>query len=442
MARLEADIAGAIQAGHQDRVAGLVRDKEALERSDQDMRQLPLPELSTLARALPSDAAAAATVMIHRRIVAPGTAEPFTAQDWVVGLVLLPSGEVRVVDLGPRAELLDLVDTMSAATHKTLRSAVIDPLRAAAPTAKILYLALDDVLLLVPWDSLPLASGAMVSSELEVRRLTSLLDLVPAVAPPASPVAASAKLVAVGGVDYGPTDAAGAAAAAASETRSGGSPKFAALPHSQQEVDDVAQSFQRAFPSATTQKLTGNQATKTALQRELAGACCVHLATHGYYDVDSVLAATNSTGGGKVRTTSFELAPFSLTGLALAGANRGADQTGQVPGLVTAAELQRFDFDSCYLAVVSACESGAGAASRGQGLATMQDALHIAGARYVIATLWPVSDAGASHFVKSFYAALWQQPDAPYRALRLAKEAAVRDGLPFADWAAFQLSGH
>ena len=55
------------------------------------------------------------------------------------------------------------------------------------------------------------------------------------------------------------------------------------------------------------------------------------------------------------------------------------------------------------LVVLSACESGLGSVTPGQDIASTRQAFHIAGARHVLASLWPVDDAAAAFFMERFY---------------------------------------
>lgn len=445
--RLEAAIAAAARAGEPQRVASMVAEKEALERrlrGDAAADQATLPSLADIQRALPADAVAIATVPYTRRRVDPKSSTGMTAFEWLAGIVLRPDGELHLVDLGSLDEMTDAVDAMSPATHKKLRSMVVDRLRAAAGDATTWFLALDDCLLLVPWDSLPLNSGGLVGTEIELRRVPTLLDLATTATAPRAPTAASAstaKLVAIGGVDYGPMPPTLAATpkdeapSVLSLLRSDGS-GFAPLPASLAEAHDAERQFTRAFPEARHTVLTGAAADKDGLIAALPGATVVHFATHGYVAYDRIQATD-----GSLRSTEFEFAPFSLSGLALAFANRARDANAAEPGLLSAAELQRLDLGSCYLAVLSTCESAVGAWSRGEGFASLQSSLHTAGVRYVVSTLWPVDDRESGRFMQHFYAALWQAPEHPYRALRAARQQAAKDGLSFATWAAFQMSG-
>ena len=77
-------------------------------------------------------------------------------------------------------------------------------------------------------------------------------------------------------------------------------------------------------------------------------------------------------------------APETLCGLAFAGANRGKDALGRVPGILTAEELAGLDLSECELAVLSACETNVGVRRAGQGIRSLQAALHAAGARLTV----------------------------------------------------------
>jgi tetratricopeptide (TPR) repeat protein len=453
LSRIEAELAAAGNTSSPDQLVESVRTRERLERELLQLRKssaneaptLPMPTIDALTRALPAGSAAVATVPFMRRFLAPDAPSGMRAIPWLAGIVLQPGGEIQLVDLGSREAMLDQVDHMQASTHKQMRSLLFDPVRRAVPEASVLFLALDDGLQLVPWDALPLPSGALVGSAVELRRVSSLLDLVADKSPPA----AAPRMVAVGGVDYGKRPAGDAPVAAVAPVAAGttapplsllrgGTGEFVPIQGSMQEAQTVETSFRGAFPGASVTLLTGNAATKDALAAAVSGATYVHLATHGFVAYDRIQA---TAGAGKLRSVAVDLSPFSLCGLALAGANLGHDRSGQCPGLMTAAELQHFDFGHCELAVLSACESALGAWSKGQGFASLHEALHIAGARYVVSTLWPVSDAAAQRLMAEFYRALWRAPDQPYRALWTAKQIVRDEGMSFGDWAAFQLSG-
>jgi CHAT domain-containing protein len=99
------------------------------------------------------------------------------------------------------------------------------------------------------------------------------------------------------------------------------------------------------------------------------------------------------------------------------------------------------------LVFLSGCETGVGAAHstafvQGEDYMTLAQAFLHAGAGTVIATLWPVEDAGAAAFAEAFYRELDRR--SPVAALATAQRAMLADdryGSPY-HWAAYQLAGY
>jgi CHAT domain-containing protein len=137
-----------------------------------------------------------------------------------------------------------------------------------------------------------------------------------------------------------------------------------------------------------------------------------------------------------------------LAGLALAGGNLPADTYGRIGGLITAQELAALDLGACELAVLSACDTHSGVRRASQGVASLQRALHKAGARSAITSLWKVPDGATRDLMVDFYRRIWIQGKPKSQALWEAKSRlrAARDesGAPLyrvRDWAAWVLSG-
>ena len=105
-----------------------------------------------------------------------------------------------------------------------------------------------------------------------------------------------------------------------------------------------------------------------------------------------------------------------------------------------AADLVGMDFSEARVVVLSACESGRGDYERANEMVGLPRALLRAGARSVLAALWPVEDHEAlSAFMRTFYAGL--RAGTPAEACRAAQVAAIRAGHPATLWAAFTLIG-
>ncbi len=353
-----------------------------------------------------------------------------------------------------------------------LRALVIDPLRPALEGVERLVVALDDVLHTVPLDALPAgdpwggerARTALLGDVLRVEVRASLLELLAAHTPSPAPDA----LLALGhpAFDSEPEEAgapvlasAARAGAAAGILRGGAWERgFATLPATRDEVAAIGQYFEDAYGGAAPARvLTRRSASRESLVELASEARWLHVATHGWFAPESARSsedrgddADRAARGGigdddeRVRGSS----PLLLSGLALAGANLPADGLGRIPGLVTAQEIAALDLSRCELAVLSACDTNVGVRRAGQGVASLQRALHMAGARSVVTSLWKVPDEATKELMTDFYRRLWIQEKPKYQALweakRRLRDARDEAGAPrysTRDWAAWVLTG-
>ena len=95
-------------------------------------------------------------------------------------------------------------------------------------------------------------------------------------------------------------------------------------------------------------------------------------------------------------------------------------------GLLHAHEIIDLDLDA-DLAVLSACETGNGRISPGEGVIGMSWAFLVAGTRSVVVSQWRVNSGSTSQLMKSFYRALVRQDDLKSRNKSQAlREASLR----------------
>ncbi len=342
-----------------------------------------------------------------------------------------------------------------------IRRLVFDPLRGALGDAQRVVLVLDDVLHLVPFDALPAETGGeeLLGDRLHMETRATLAELLDA---PLS-LPGSNELVVLGGVDYD-GDASGAGVMLALGTASilrGGAFEggFAALPATQRELEGVQQVFARTMggePGLSV--LAGKRATKDALLEAVPRARWLHIATHGWFASESIRSwddprPLDAFAGVGERMSGIEtvlgMSPMLLCGLALVGANKPENAVGRAPGLMTADELSTLDLSNCELAVLSACDTARGESRRaGQGVASLQKALQMAGARSVITSLWKVPDEATKDLMLDFYRRLWVEKKPKWQALWEAKtrmrNAKDERGAPkytTRDWAAWVLTG-
>ena len=106
------------------------------------------------------------------------------------------------------------------------------------------------------------------------------------------------------------------------------------------------------------------------------------------------------------------------------------------PGILQAEELAGWNLHRCELAVLSACETNVGLRRPGEGLQSLQAALHAAGVQRAVTTLWPVREPHASTLLDHFYEGLWKRGLPPEQALWQAKRALRGERAATRDWAA------
>lgn len=134
-------------------------------------------------------------------------------------------------------------------------------------------------------------------------------------------------------------------------------------------------------------------------------------------------------------------------GLLLTGANH-CDKWGEIrssEGILTGLDVALMDLRGTKLVVLSACETGVGDPTAGEGVASLRQAFHMAGAEAVISTLWQVPDNETAELMSDFFTA-YQARITPAVALRQSqlKQIARRRELyetahPYY-WAAFSVT--
>jgi CHAT domain-containing protein/tetratricopeptide (TPR) repeat protein len=128
-----------------------------------------------------------------------------------------------------------------------------------------------------------------------------------------------------------------------------------------------------------------------------------------------------------------------LSGLALSLFDR---QGNPLDGFLFAHEIARLHLPA-DLAVLSACQSGRGAAVSGEGLIGLVHAFFTAGTARVVASEWSVNDQATTELMSLFYDGLLRRRLNPARALQQAQLALLRQApwrRPFF-WAGFVVQG-
>jgi tetratricopeptide (TPR) repeat protein len=153
--------------------------------------------------------------------------------------------------------------------------------------------------------------------------------------------------------------------------------------------------------------LTGSMATENAI-KQLFAPNILHIATHGFFLQDvpevappdfsgTILSGTRSATP-NIRPTEN---PLLRSGLALAGAN--PRQSGSEDGILTALEAAGLNLSGTKLVVLSACKTGLGDITNGEGVYGLRRAFAIAGAESQLMSLWAVNDYKTNKLMVDYY---------------------------------------
>jgi CHAT domain-containing protein len=406
-------------------LSDLTGEKEQLERNL--AKQLPeLERFRQLAALGPADLAGKlppGTTFIHFVRHADYAKAKFTGYHYQA-FVLAPGWPIHRVDLGPAKPLDDAVaswrrainrDEASLAPQK-LKEQVWDKLAAELPQGtKAVYLCPEGDLARLPWAALPGSkSGSVLLEDLALAVVPSGSWLLEQLVYPQQDAGGSDKLVAAGAIEYGTPPPRAKAA-------------YMPLAGTNRELESVLE----AFGAGEEDGLRQRAATAAALKDRLPKARYAHLATHAYFD-QAGLTAELRRAREQLENWAFDANqpteriglgaknPLAYVGLALAGAN-GPKEAGPDGGILTGLVVVDLRLENLRLCVLSACETGLGDLTEGEGVIGLQRAFHVAGCPNVIGSLWTVDDAATAALMAQFYHELRVNKQSPLEALRAAQ---------------------
>jgi CHAT domain-containing protein/uncharacterized protein HemY len=181
------------------------------------------------------------------------------------------------------------------------------------------------------------------------------------------------------------------------------------LLYSPREADNIGRTLKKSLIACLV--LKGYNASEEAFYKavRLQGSSprVIHMATHGYFFADP----TESGAGAGESVFKLTEHPLIRSGLILAGGNYAWStgtpvKPGLEDGILTAYEISQLNLSGTELVVLSACETGLGDIQGNEGVYGLQRAFKIAGARYLIMSLWEVPDEDSQKFMSKFYT-LW-----------------------------------
>lgn len=207
------------------------------------------------------------------------------------------------------------------------------------------------------------------------------------------------------------------------------------LPGSRREV----RSLRALLPTrASVTSLQGGTATRANVLAQLPDRDLIHLATHGLRRGNACQAATRG----------LSLAPASIPGdteVSGTGVLILADDGGN--GFLSESDIAVLSLERAQWVVLSACDTGLADSRAYEGAFGLRRAFHLAGARTVIMSLWPVHDQATADWMAALYRArLREQVDTPtalhsaQRAVLERRRANGQSDHPYY-WAAFVAAG-
>jgi CHAT domain-containing protein/lipopolysaccharide biosynthesis regulator YciM len=331
-------------------------------------------------------------------------------------VVLRATGTARWTDLGPAAAIDHNIQTFreylqdgSSSENRqrnqiarTLDRQIMQPIRQHFGDAQHLLLSPDAALNLIPFEALKDEEGKYLIERYAFSYLTTGRDLIRfSDSPPSRQVP-----VVFSEIDYNQTSQiTKRPTVPKAETRS---IDLALTNFSPLETSGETQQIRAVFPNALI--FRDREATKTALQK-IHAPSILHLATHGFF------IPAQKTGTSNPQPDN----PLTRSGIILAGANRdpkSLEQSGD--GILTGLEAAGLDLYGTQLVVLSACETGLGDISAGEGIYGLRRALVIAGSQTQVLSLWKVKNDATTELMKNFYQNL-QAGKGRHQALREAQ---------------------
>lgn len=321
-------------------------------------------------------------------------------------------GTVSFADLGDAKPIEGSVDAFRSAVRsqdvkrmleyaRGLDELVMRPLRARLGEVKMLFVAPDGPLNLIPFDALMNERGRYALEDYAFTYLSSGRDLL---AQRAEARAVSPRDVVLfadpdfdAALAHAPRSDVKAAPSGAKGRRGVdlARARFDRLPGTRSEAERVAQLL------GTKHLALGAAASEAALKAAKKPPL-LHLATHGFF-----LDSGSSTAGGlrgltlSVASGSYSASnPLLRTGLALAGANQPSTAED---GVLTGLEASALDLNGTELVVLSACETGLGQVASGEGVFGLRRAFTLAGAKSQVMSLWKVDDTATSELMVRYY---------------------------------------
>ena len=334
--------------------------------------------------------------------------------------ILTDRGKPVGIDLGP-AEVIeksisefrknlqnrhdwDPQNSSLKASAKQLESLIWQPLQSLLGNKKHILLAPDSALNLIPFEALKDSQDRYLVQNYSFTYLSSGRDLLRIAQNNNS---ASSNISVMVGDPY--FDIKGQINAFKQNTQRSLDRGFARLPSTKKEVELIHNIWPRS------KVFTGDRATEQLI-KQLDNPQILHLATHGFFlpaNYEDSNPSSATTRGDRVGTSDNKVSQENAvelswvessllrSGIVFAGTNLRS--SGGEDGILTALEATNLNLQGTQLVVLSACDTGLGEPSIGEGVYGLRRALAIAGTQSQMMSLWKVDDKVTQESMVNYY---------------------------------------
>ena len=360
--------------------------------------------------------------------------------------ILLPNGEIKTQDLGEtqsideqviafRRNLADSqtpIPQLKKSAHQ-LDEKLMLPIRQLLDNTKTLLLSPDSALNLIPFEALVDENNQYLVENYQITYLTSGRDLLRQ----KEKFASQQPPLIIANPLYNQTGQKVALNPNSTRSINLADSVFSPLDGTKAE----AEAIKKLLPKATV--LTQAQATENAL-KQVKKPNILHIATHGFF-LESTKnknenQRNNKNEGERNSPLRIDDNPLLSSGLVFAGVK--VSQSAGDDGVLSALEATNLNLVGTKLVVLSACDTGNGDISTGEGVYGLRRALVIAGSESQLISLWKVSDNATKDLMIAYYQRL-KKGEGRSEALRQTQLAMLKSkdqNHPFY-WASFIPSG-
>ena len=413
--------------------------EDKLSRRSAEFRNLSQPiTLKAIQKLIPTNAALVEIVR-HQpfNLKATKESEKFGKPHYAV-YILFANGEIKSKDLGETQPIDDnvtafrrnLADRQTPIpqlqkTARQLDEKLMQPIRQLLGNTKTLLLSPDSALNLIPFEVLVDENNQYLVENYQITYLTSGRDLLRQ----KEKFASQQPPLIIADPLYNQTGQ--KVALNPKYTRSINLADSAFYPL--EATKEEAEAIKKLLPQATV--LTQAQATENAL-KQVKKPNILHIATHGFF----LESTKNKNENQRNSPLQIDENPLLRSGLVFAGVK--VSQSAGDDGVLSALEATNLNLVGTKLVVLSACDTGNGDISTGEGVYGLRRALVIAGSESQLISLWKVSDKETKDLMIAYYQRL-KKGEGRSEALRQTQLAMLKSkdqNHPFY-WASFIPSG-